>query len=156
MRHSSTSTACLLSLSLVAVAHGVLSDQDAEGREDDAQDVALEQLERAFREQGIRIDIQARVCAVPAQVCIREDLLEYLVVGSAGAAHEALLSTEVTPSLLNTALVTLGVEPGQNAQWVELDPPPGPDEVAAGAATRGTRRCAAGGCCGAAGGDAWV
>ena len=135
MRHSSTSTACLLSLSLVAVAHGVLSDQDAEGREDDAQEVALEQLERAFREQGIRIDIQARVCAVPAQVCIREDLLEYLVVGSAGAAHEALLSTEVTPSLLNTALVTLGVEPGQNAQWVELDPPPGPDEVAAGAPT---------------------
>ena len=135
MRHSSTSTACLLSLSLVAVAHGVLSDQDAEGREDDAQEVALEQLERAFREQGIRIDIQARVCAVPAQVCIREDLLEYLVVGSAGAAHEALLSTEVTPSLLNTALVTLGVEPGQNAQWVEVDPPPGPDEVAAGAPT---------------------
>ncbi len=135
MRHSSTSTACLLSLSLVAVAHGVLSDQDAEGREDDAQDVALEQLERAFREQGVRIDIQARACAVPAQVCIREDLLEYLVVGSAGAAHEALLSTEVTPSLLNTALVALGVEPGQNAQWVELDPPPGPDEVAAGAPT---------------------
>jgi len=135
MRHSSTSTACLLSLSLVAVAHGVLSDQDAEGREDDAQEVALEQLERAFREQGVRIDIQARACAVPAQVCIREDLLEYLVVGSAGAAHEALLSTEVTPSLLNTALVALGVEPGQNAQWVELDPPPGPDEVAAGAPT---------------------
>jgi len=135
MRHYSTSTACLLSLSLVAVAHDLLGEQDVGERGDDAQEEALEQLERAFREQGIQIDISEGACAVPAQVCIREDLLEYLVVGRSGASHEALLSTEVTPSLLNTALVALGVESGENAQWVEVDPPPTPEEAAAGAPT---------------------
>ena len=137
MRLRSTTTACLLSLSLVAAAHGVLREPSAhpERQDDDAAQDAVALLERAFREQGIRLDIEAKACAVPAQVCIREDLLEYLVVGQAGAAHEALLSTAVTPSLLNTALVALGVEPGQNARWVELDPQPGPEELAAGAPT---------------------
>ena len=141
MRPSLLSTACLLSLSLAVAAHAVLSPrvaagvQDDAGPADDAQAEALKLLERAFREQGIRLDIDARACAVPAQVCIREDLLEYLVVGPAGAAHEALLSTDVTPSLLNTALVALGVEPGENAKWVEVDPQPMADELAAGAAT---------------------
>ena len=135
MRHSSTSTACLLSFSLLVAAHTVFGGQGVGEEDDDAQAEALEQLERAFREQGIRLDIAEGACAVPAQVCIREDLLEYLVVGPSGAAHEALLSTQVTPSLLNTALVALGVEAGVNAQWVEVDPPPGPEEVAAGAPT---------------------
>jgi len=135
MRLPQTSAICLLSLSLVAVAHTVFGGQGVDERGDDAQEEALKQLERAFREQGIRLDISAGACAVPAQVCIREDLLEYLVVGPAGAAHEALLSTEVTPSLLNTALVALGVQAGENAQWVELDPPPTPEEVTAGAPT---------------------
>jgi hypothetical protein len=141
MRPSLFCTACLLSLSLAAAAHAVLSPsavaglQDGGGAGDDAQSGALKLLERAFREQGIRLDVEARACAVPAQVCIREDLLEYLVVGPAGAAHEALLSTEVTPSLLNTALMALGVEPGENAQWVEVNPQPTAEEVAAGAST---------------------
>ena len=141
MRPSLLSTACLLSLSLAAAAHAVLSPrsiagvQDDDGAGDDAKAKALKLLERAFREQGIQLDVEARACAVPAEVCIREDLLESLVVGSAGAAHEALLSTEVTPSLLNTALVALGVEPGENAQWVEVDPQPTAEEVAAGAPT---------------------
>jgi len=141
MRPSLLSTACLLSLSLVAAAHAVLSPrvvaglQDDGGAGDEAKVEALKLLERAFREQGIRLDVEARACAVPAEVCIREDLLEYLVVGSAGAAHEALLSTEVTPSLLNTALVALGVKPGENAQWIEVDPQPTAEEVTAGAPT---------------------
>lgn len=137
MRPYLSSTACLLSLGLVAAASGYLESQDAVGEEsvDDAQEEALALLERAFREQGIRLDISAGACAVPAEVCIREDLLEYLVVGRAGAAHEALLRTDVTPSLLNTALVALGVEAGENAQWVEADPPPTAEELAAGAKT---------------------
>ena len=141
MRPRLLCTACLISLSLAAVAPAVLRQpvdegtQDAGGGGDDAQAEALKLLERAFREQGIQLDVEARACAVPAQVCIREELLEYLVVGPSGAAHEALLSTEVIPSLLNTALVALGVKPGENAQWVEVDPQPTAEEVAAGAPT---------------------
>lgn len=134
-------TASLLSLCLAAIAHAALrgpvsaGTQDEESALDDAQAEALKLLESAFQEQGIQLDVDARVCGVPANVCIREDLLEYLVVGPVGAAHEALLSTDVTPSLLNTALVALGVKPGVNAQWVEVDPPPTPEEVTAGAPT---------------------
>jgi len=141
MRPSLLCTACLISLSLAAVTPAVLRQpadagtQDADGGGDEAQAGALKLLERAFREQGIQLDVKAQACAVPAQVCIREELLEYLVVGPSGAAHEALLSTEVIPSLLNTALVALGVEPGENAQWVEVEPAPTAEEVAAGAPT---------------------
>ncbi|MDE0891576.1 MAG: YdjY domain-containing protein [Planctomycetota bacterium] len=120
---------CLSVLCLLAAAQPVVQDEGT------SQDQALKLLQRAFREQGIRLDIEAKACAVPARICIREDLLEYLVVGPSGASHEALLSTEVTPSLLNTALVTLGVEPGENASWIETSPQPSAEEVAAGSAT---------------------
>jgi len=121
--------ACFSVLCLLAAAQPVVQDEGT------SQDQALKLLQRAFREQGIRLDIEAKACAVPARICIREDLLEYLVVGPSGASHEALLSTEVTPSLLNTALVTLGVEPGENASWIETSPQPSAEEVAAGSAT---------------------
>ncbi len=141
MRTSLLYTASLLTISLAALTNAALRgtvspvEQDEASAIDDAEDDALKLLESAFQDQGIQLDLEARVCGIPAQVCIREDLLEYLVVGPVGAAHEALLSTDVTPSLLNTALVALGVEPGENAQWVEVDPQPTAEEVAAGAPT---------------------
>ena len=141
MRKRLLYTASLLTLCLAAIAHAALrapesrAAQDGAGAADDAEAEALKLLESAFEEQGIQLDVDAQVCGVPANVCIREDLLEYLVVGPVGAAHEALLSTDVTPSLLNTALVALGVRPGVNAQWVEVDPAPTPEEVTAGAPT---------------------
>ena len=108
------------------------ADQDQASSQDDP---ILELLQDAFEEQGIRFDVKDKICAVPASICIREDLLEYLVVGPAGAAHEALLSTQVRPSLLNTALVAMGVELGENAQWIESSPQPTAEELAAGAKT---------------------
>lgn len=139
MNITHTAVASLSLLSLLALAQGVGSAGAPEARmiaaQDEAQDAIVRSLELAFREQGIRLDISAGACGVPAQVCIREDLLEYLVVGPTGAAHEALLSTAVKPSVLNTALVALGVQQGENARWVEVDPLPTKDQVAAGAET---------------------
>ena len=92
-----------------------------------------EELERAFRDQGLRLDLEAGFCSIPVEVCIREDLLEYLVVAEYGASRESLFSTKVTPSIWNTALVALGAEPSRGARFTQKDPVPSDEELAAGA-----------------------
>jgi len=90
------------------------------------------ELVASLAEQGIHLDPQAGLASVAATVEVDNDLLEYLLVAPGGARHETLLSTEVTPSLLNVALLALGVEPGRNATWTPRDPPPSEAERAAG------------------------
>lgn len=82
--------------------------------------------------QGIQLDPVAGLASVRATVEVDNDLLEYLLVGPGGARHETLLATEVRPSLLNVALLALGVSEGRNATWVERDPPPTEAERLAG------------------------
>lgn len=91
-------------------------------------------LEEAFLAQGLRVDLRAGIVAVPCEIGVREDLLEYLLVGEHGASHESLLFTDVVPSVLNAVLLALGAEPGRNATWTPRDPPPTPEELQAGAA----------------------
>ena len=83
---------------------------------------ATDELSATLREQGLVLDRAGGFLAVPAVVQIKHDLLEYLLVGANGAAHESLFLTRVRPSLLNAALLLLGVEPGRNA-WLEPLPP---------------------------------
>jgi len=83
-------------------------DQDQDRRE-------LELLRKGLEGTGIEIDPGARLVSVPARVQVRNDLLEYLLVGRRGAVHESLFLTEVKPSLLNASLLALGFEPGRNA-----------------------------------------
>jgi len=90
---------------------------------------AAKDVEAAFAAQGLTLDLEHKTLAVPTRICIREDLLEYVLVADFGAAHESLLATDVSATLVNAALVTLGVQPGQNVEWVEKDPPPTPEEV---------------------------
>lgn len=89
-------------------------------------------LAKAFAAQGIHLDVDSGVCAIPVEVLVREDLLEYLLVNGRGAAHESAFVTNVVPSLLNGALLALGAQPGRNATWVPREPPPTPDEQRAG------------------------
>ncbi|MAF67296.1 MAG: hypothetical protein CMJ84_16770 [Planctomycetes bacterium] len=108
--------------------------RSADGQEPSAPRVALEAgLEQAFLEQGIRVDVAGGTCAVGVEVCVRGELLEYVLVAPNGAAHESLFATGVRPSLLNTALLALGVEPGTNVAWVEKDPPPEEEALRSGA-----------------------
>jgi hypothetical protein len=101
-----------------------------------AQDVgASEQLEAALAEQGVRFDLEARRVSFPARVCIREDLLEYVLVGEHGASHESLFLTSVSPTVLNASLLALGARPGTNVRWVPRDPPPTEEELRDGAPT---------------------
>lgn len=100
------------------------------------QDVgASAELEAAFAQQGIRFALQDGYVAFPVQVCIREDLLEYVLVSDFGASHESLFSTAVSPTVLNTAFLALGAAPGENVRWVPKDPPPSEEEVRDGAQT---------------------
>ncbi len=77
-------------------------------------------LEATLAKEGLTLDRAAGVLSLPVSVRIKNELLEYLLVAPNGAAHESLFLTEVRPSLLNTALLLLGVEPGSNARMEEL------------------------------------
>jgi hypothetical protein len=99
----------------------------------DAQAVARK-LEESFQKQGIRLDLEHHLCSIPVTVDIRDDLLEYLLVNPKGAAHESMFVTDVVPSVLQTALLALGVEHGKNAAWKARTPPPTVEEMRAGVA----------------------
>jgi hypothetical protein len=86
-------------------------------------------LEKAFLEHGIRLDVERALCSIPVTVHVRDDLLEYLLVNAQGAQHESLFLTDVVPSRLNAALLALGVAEGKNAQWKRKDPAPTPEEL---------------------------
>lgn len=86
-------------------------------------------LEATLLEQGVRLDSRRGVVSIPAQVAVPDELLEYLLVGPAGASHESIFVTPVSASVLNVALLSLGVEPGANASWSPKEPPPTTEEV---------------------------
>ncbi len=93
---------------------------------------AAQALERSFREQGLELALEGGFVALPAFVQVREDYLEYYLVGRAGATHESLFMTEIKGSLLATALSALGAEQGRNADWTPKDPQPSDEELARG------------------------
>jgi hypothetical protein len=86
-------------------------------------------LTAAFAAQGIHLDVAKGICTIPASILVREDLLEYVLVNPHGQAHESMFTTDVVPSVLNVALLALGVKPGQNASWVLRDPKPTEAEI---------------------------
>ena len=128
-------TTLLLASSLALAA--ALSVRPARAQQDEGPvgpaDPARADLEAAFGEQGLTLDLDAGWCSIPARVCMRDDLLEYLLVADYGASHESLFSTKVTPSVWNTALVALGAEPARGARFTEKHPAPTDEELAAGA-----------------------
>lgn len=112
------------------------ASSDAQAPKPDAKGPAAQahELEESFAKQGIHLDLERHVCWITATVDIRDDLLEYLLVNPKGAAHESVFVTEVVPSVLQTALLALGVERGKNAIWKARTPPPTAEEMRAGIA----------------------
>jgi hypothetical protein len=93
----------------------------------------LAQLVKTFEERGVHLDPARKLCSIPVDVEIRDDLLEYLLVGPGGAVHETAFRTPVQPSVLNAALLALGLEAGTNAVWKPKEPQPTEEELRAGA-----------------------
>lgn len=95
-------------------------------------------LVKSVASAGIHLDLEHELVAFPVSIEVRDDLLEYLLTMPHGAAHETMFmaglsatSTEeaiVWAQVLNASLLALGVEPGENAQWVEKEPAPTPEQ----------------------------
>ena len=100
------------------------------GEQDDQQPSTLTTLLAAG---GIQLDRDAGAVSIPVDMLVTRELLEYVLVGPAGSAHESLLVTDAQPSLVNAAILAAGVETGQNAFWQAVEPFPTDEEIANGA-----------------------
>ena len=74
---------------------------------------------------GVSFDENTREIRFPTKVNLTEGLLEYLIVHQSGKVHEALLSTEISPTDLNLAFTLLRYPPSR-----ELYPLPEEDGAA--------------------------
>ena len=90
-------------------------------------------IQAQFAKEKIAIDLKAGTVTVPAVVIAPPDAIEYLLIHRKGKKHEALFFTDSKPSILNAALLLLGLEPGKNATFREKTPPPSLEEIEKGA-----------------------
>lgn len=96
-------------------------------------DAVLEEVQKQFAKERIELDAKAQTVAVPAVVNDPQDPIEYLLIHKRGKRHEAMFVTPTKPSVLNAALLMLGMVPGQNATYTEKNPPPSLEEIEKGA-----------------------
>lgn len=126
-----TSSLVLLSLVLLPAALRGQPPPDEPAQPDPAK--VLAEVRQQFQQEGIAFDPQERTVAIPAVVNQPQDPIEYLLIHRRGKMHEAMFWTRTKPSVLNAALLMLGLQPGTNASYVEKDPPPTLEEIEAGA-----------------------
>lgn len=90
---------------------------------------AQAKLLEAFAKVGLEVDLTKKSVAMPAKMSRPGDLIEYVLITRRGKAHESLLVVDVQPSLLNAALLAIGLTPGTNAIVKDKDPLPSEEEV---------------------------
>ncbi len=95
----------------------------------DAAQKVLDEVLAQFQKEGLTLDGKARTLSIKATVNRPQDPVEYLLVHRRGKRHEAMFWTQSKASVLNAALLMLGLEQGKNASYVEKDPPPTLEEV---------------------------
>ncbi len=77
------------------------------------------ELDRMLASGGVDLDRDSGVIRTRGAICQTESLIEFLAVGEGGRDHESLLFVDCAPSLLNAALLSLGLEPGRPFRIVE-------------------------------------
>ena len=99
-----------------------------------SQPLPTQELLRELARHGVRLDPEAGLIELDARVCQVYEPLEYLLVSvPRGKEHESLFSVEgVSAEALNTAMLLLGLQTGINGRRMPKDPPPTPEEYAAG------------------------
>lgn len=63
-----------------------------------------------FQIGKVRFDSRKRKVSFPAQVNLRDALIEYAIVGKTGKRHESLLMTEADPLHIHLAMLLLGTK----------------------------------------------
>jgi hypothetical protein len=89
----------------------------------------LAAMKQQFDKEGIAFDLERKTVSVKAVVNQPQDPVEYLLIHKKGKRHEAVFVTLAKPSVLNAALLLLGLAPGKNASYVEKKPAPTLEEV---------------------------
>jgi hypothetical protein len=89
----------------------------------------LAEVMEQFKKEGIVFDTKAETVSVPATVNSPRDPIEYLLIHKKGKRHEAVFVTRSKPSVMNAALLMLGMTPGKNATYEEKKPAPTLEEV---------------------------
>jgi len=101
--------------------------------QDPKADAVLAEVQKQLQAEGITYDAATGTIAVKAVVNQPQDPIEYLLIHRKGKRHEAIFVTKAKPSVLNAALLMLGLKQGKNATYVEKNPPPTLEEVQKGA-----------------------
>lgn len=120
----------LLFASVVACQKG--QDKQQEPKKQDPAAVLKEVL-ASFEKEGLKLDAKKRSVTIPVVVNTPQDPIEYLLIHKRGKKHESVFWTETKPSILNAALLMIGLEKGKNATYVEKDPPPTLEQIQNGA-----------------------
>jgi hypothetical protein len=92
-----------------------------------------EAMQQQFAAEKIVVDAKAQTVTIPAVMNQPPDPIEYLLIHKKGKRHEAMFITGCKPSVLNAALLLLGLPPGKNASTKEKSPPPSIEEIEKGA-----------------------
>ncbi len=93
----------------------------------------LDEMKAQFAKEGITLDAKEQTVAVKSVVNSPPDPIEYLLIHRKGKRHEAIFVTKAKPSVLNAALLLIGLQQGKNATYTEKDPPPTEKEMQDGA-----------------------
>src|SRR5262245_52105805 len=59
----------------------------------------------------VTFDRQQRTVSIPARINLRDTVIEYALVHTAGKTHESLLATDVNPEQVHLACLLLGLSP---------------------------------------------
>lgn len=122
----------VFAMTLLAFALPAQNESKPAPQAPDPQKVLAEVMQQLLKE-GITVDSKSGSVAVKAVVNQPQDPVEYLLIHRKGKRHEAIFVTKAKPSVLNAALLMLGLTPGKNASYVEKNPPPTLEEVQKGA-----------------------
>lgn len=72
--------------------------------------------ENNYQIDNIKIDIANREISFPAEFNMNRGLIETILVGPQGHLHETILKTNALPAYIQTSLLLLGLECGQNME----------------------------------------
>ena len=85
--------------------------------------------ENTYKIDIIKIDIANNEITFPAEFNMNKGVIETILVGPQGRLHETILKTDALPSYIQTSLLLLGLECGQNMELGNYDIMPEGDSL---------------------------